>query len=200
MTSMTAIEPAVLLALALTACVPDDGHGDDADPTDLTVTSAATVIGADPPGLDSTGATVDPCADDYDGNHDLASAHPLLLDTTEVALAVIGDGILSGASSEQGQDQLAVCDGRPDFFSFDATCPSYLVVDSHGTLDGDIDLLVNVNGFSIAEAIGTWKHFFVKPVMLPIGAGAHTLEVRYSGSGAPAYVLHVHVLPIAPCS
>ena len=183
----------LLLVLTLTTCVPDDGRDGETGDTDIAAT------GEDPSALDSTGTTVDPCTDDYDGNHDLASAHPLLLDTTENALVVLGDGILSGASVEQGQDLLVVCGGRPDFFSFDAACPGYLIVDSHGAGGGDIDLVVHADGGAIVEAIGTWRSFFLKAIVLPIDAGAHVLEIRDSGNGARSYAMSVRVLPIAPC-
>ncbi|MCX4243193.1 hypothetical protein OEB96_21355 [Paraliomyxa miuraensis] len=188
-----------LLALVLTACPPHGEHDTGAGTTDLTATSTATVLGGDPSGLDSTGALVDPCADDYDGNHDLASPHPLVLDTTDTAQVTLGDQLLFGSTAEQGQDRLAVCADRPDFFSFEAACASYLVVDLRRIGDGELDLHLHHEGIEVEQVLGTWGGFFLKPVLRPIDPGSYVLEVRHPGNGAPEYAVQVHVLPGSPC-
>jgi hypothetical protein len=151
--------------------------------------------------LDSTGASIDPCSDDYDGNHDLPSAFALGLETTDTARAIFGDQVLVGFGNEQGDDRLVACPGVPDFFSVEPVCAGYLGVDLRRLDDaGELDLYLYADGAEVAQAVGTWSGFYLKPLHRPVTAQGYTIEVRQTSGGAQPYSLDVYLLATAPCS
>lgn len=199
--------PMLLLVATATGCP----HDDDTAPPLGSATATDSTTGPDHgdatgpamipgPGLDSTGAWQDPCIDDYDGHHDLASPFALGLDTNDTTRAILGDELLLGVGNEQGSDRLVVCPSSPDFFSVQLACAGYLGVDVRRLGDGGIDLHVYADGIELDHASGTWHGFHLKPLHLPALAQSYTLEVRHTDGDAQAYSLDLYVLPTAPCS
>lgn len=198
-----------LVVLAATGCPGDGGcGGGEVDPGDGATSVSTTggpvgtaATGLDP-GLDSTGTPADPCIDDYEGNHSLASAFALGLDaTTDIPRAIFGDQQLFGVGNEQGEDRLVVCPGSPDFFALEVACTGYLGVDLRRLGDGDLDLHVyDADGVEVDGAVGDWEGFVLAPLHRRVEAGEVAVEVRHAGGGAQGYALDVYVLPVEGCS
>lgn len=189
----------VLLTIGCTGGSGGDGPGEtgETDATAGTTTTPAATPGA--ASLDSTGAPLDPCADDYDGHHELASAFPLGLSTTATARAVFGDGVLLGVGNEQGTDHLVACPGAPDFFAVEIACPGYLGVDLRRLGEGELDLHLYADGVELEAVVGTWSGFFLEPLHRWVEPRTYAIEVRHAdGFGSP-YSLDVVVLPTQPC-
>jgi hypothetical protein len=192
------------LILAASGC-PDDRGGTSAESGTSSGTTSPTV-GSEPNptgSLDTTaGLPADPCLDDYDGNHEVASAHSLGLVATEVidfARGTVGDRVISGAGNEQGEDRLVVCADAPDFFSIAPVCPGYLGIDLRRQAPGALDLYLYAEGQEVARAVGTWNGFYLKPLHRPVTPQTYTIEVRHAGGEAQPYSLDVYLLATAPC-
>ena len=203
--------PALLIPLLLVAahagCQGGVGHGGPApDSTGSSGAPPGTTSGpttAPPPSVDSTGAPADPCSDDYDGNHDVASAFVLGLEANEIldtARNVFGDQLIFGVGNERGEDRLVVCPGAPDFFAVEPACAGYLGVDLRRLDDGSLDLHLYAEGTELDRAVGTWNDFYLKPLHHPVSARTYTIEVRHASGGAQPYSLDVYLLAAAPCS
>lgn len=170
-------------------------------------TSTGASLGPETPpatSLDSTGSPVDPCSDDYDGNHDPASALALGLEATEAietAQAILGDQQIFGFGNEQGEDRLVACPDAPDFFSISPICAGYLGVDLRRQDEGALDLyLYNAGGTEVARAVGTWNEFHLKPLHRPVSTQTYTIEVRHASGGPQPYSLEIYLMAAAPCS
>jgi hypothetical protein len=199
----------IWLIAASAGCPRGGGGGPDDGTAGMSGTSVGPTAGPETgpvTSLDSTGSPSDPCSDDYDGNHDIASAFALGLEATEVidiAQAVFGDQTVLGFGNEQGEDRLVVCPGAPDFFSIEPVCSGYLGIDlrrfNGGELD-ELDLYLYADGAEVARALGTWSDFYLKPLHRPVSAQGYTIEVRHASGGAQPYSLDVYLLAMAPCS
>jgi hypothetical protein len=182
---------------------PGGGGGSGVGTTGTSGTSAGRATGSatnPATSLDSTGAPGDPCSDDYDGNHDIAAAFALGLETTDTARATFGDQTIIGLGNEQGEDRLVVCPGTPDFFSIVPVCAGYLGVDLRRLDGGTLDLFLYTEGTEIGRAVGTWYGFYLKPLHRPVDPQGYTIEVRHASGGAQPYSLDVYLLATAPCS
>ena len=127
---------ALALALSLMAAGCDDSPASSAGgvsgtDTEASMTTTTTTLTAADGGADTSGGQVDTtsapneCEDDYHGNNSALDLLDLGLDTTSTAVVVLGDGVVS-SPVEQGGDELVVCGGEGDYFSFDLACDSYL--------------------------------------------------------------------------
>jgi hypothetical protein len=194
-----------LLFLCLAACPPDDTGGSG---TGGTATSDRDAAGDDQgPWFDTMFDTTPsdppdrpgPCTDDYDGNQDPASAHPLAIDTTHTVQTILGDHLVSRDGTERGQDRLVACPEHPDFFSIEPACAGYLGVDLRRLDGGPLDLRLYADGQLLEHALGTWHGFFLKPLHRRIQARPHTIEVRHAGGAPSPYSLEVYFLPAPSC-
>jgi hypothetical protein len=193
-----------LLTLGALASCREDGEPAASRGSDGTATSAAPPP-TDSGVADSTGAPLDPaCIDDYHGNQLHQTALDLALDTTDTAFIVLGDGFVA-SPLELGSDELVVCDAAvSDFFVLQAQCPGYLAIEAR-KLEGSVpDLYLYDDSFEqsgqpIAQAVGDWSGFFLKPLQRQVDAGSHVIEVRHSGGGPERYSLTVILLPDSPC-
>lgn len=185
------------------------GHGPDGGTvgsTGVPGTSTGTSLEPETPpatSLDSTGSPVDPCSDDYDGNHELASALALGIEATEAietAQAILGDQQIFGFGNEQGEDRLVVCPDAPDFFSISPVCAGYLGVDLRRQDEGALDLYLYSEGTEVTRAVGTWHEFYLKPLHRGVSTQTYTIEVRHASGGAQPYSLEVYLMATAPCS
>jgi hypothetical protein len=146
------------------------------------------------------------CIDDYHGNQSHAAAVDLGLDTTDTAVVVLGDG-LAASPPEAGSDELAVCNETPsDFFVFSTECAGYLAVEARELEDGGVPELllhddsVTPGGPPLAQALGTWNGFFLKPIQRGLDSGSYVIEVRLrSGLDLQRYSLTVAWLPDSRC-
>lgn len=192
------------LLVTLATCTSDDG-------TTGRATDGTTASGDPPPAsptdsaVDSTGAPLDPaCIDDYHGNQDPQAALDLVLETTDTAVIVLGDG-LAADPPELGTDQLVVCEAAPsDFFVLEAQCPGFLGIEAR-TLGGGVPELLLYEGTilpgdqPVEQAVGDWYGFFLKPLQWEVDPGSYVIEVRHSGGGSQPYSLAVALLPDSPC-
>ena len=192
-----------LLLVVLASCAEGEGgsgvpHGDQG--TDGT-THTTVPPAPDSAGADSTGPPGDPtCIDDYHGNQDRPAALDLALDPTDTVSLVLGDGSAS-VPPETGSDELAVCASFPsDFFVLHTPCPGHVAIEARALGGEAPDLLLYDDSLPpaadpIAQALGTWHHFFLKPLHGELEAGTYVIEVRHSGDAAQRYSLAVLVLP-----
>lgn len=196
----------VLGVLSLVGC--PGGGGGGSIPSDGTTSAASTLDGAPggavtdgEPGLDSTGSPIDPCVDDYEGNHSLPSAFALGLESTDMVRGTFGDGVILGAGNQQGQDHLVVCPGLPDFFSLEVACAGFVGIVVRRAGDGDVELhLYDADGLELDGAVEAWNGFIIQPIHRFVEAGEHIIEARHGGGGAQEYGLDVYVLPMQPCT
>jgi hypothetical protein len=189
--------------LVLASC-----HG-DRDPSSshgsTSTTTSASTSPVDVPEADSSGGPPDSaCVDDYHGNQAHETALDLVLDTTDTAIIVLGDGLVA-APAEVGGDELAVCSAYPsDFFAFTAQCPGYLSIEAR-MFEGDVpELLLYDESITqgdppLEQALGAWYDFFLKPIQRGLDDGTYVIEVRHSGAGPQRYSLTVTWLPETPC-
>lgn len=203
------VEPGSLhrvLLFVLVSCVPDGqatGASGGSHGTDTTTTSISPV--SDSSVADSTGAHIDPaCIDDYHGNQHRPAALELALDTSDTAVLVLGDGS-AAIPPESGNDELVVCASHPsDFFVMQTQCPAHLAIEARA-LEGKTPELLLYDGAlpldaePIAQVMGTWDDFFLKPLHRALDAGSYIIEVRHSGGVPQRYSLTVTVLPDSTC-
>jgi hypothetical protein len=189
--------------LALGSC-REDGDPTGGPVSSGTTTGAATST-ADAPVADSSGgAPGSACIDDYHGNQSHEAALDLVLDTTDTAVVVLGDG-LAADPPEVGDDELAVCDAAPsDFFTFTAQCPGYLSVEARDLAGGVPELLLYDESIAqgdppLEQALGDWYGFFLKPIQRRLDDDSYVIEVRHVGGASQRYSLAVAWLPETLC-
>ncbi|MCR9160855.1 MAG: hypothetical protein ACE37F_03525 [Nannocystaceae bacterium] len=179
------------------------GTGTDTSPTASSTTT--TTAGADDSSgqVDSTSIPTNQCEDDYHGNNSAFDLLDLSIDTTSTVQNILGDGVVS-SPVEQGADELVVCGGEADYFSFDLACDSYVSIEIR-KLEGSQDppelYVYEISNFDpsnpqpIDSSTGGFFGFFLRPVQQKLSAGEHAIRVRPFVSGKRAYSLAVTVLP-----
>ena len=205
------------LSLLLGGCddsaAASDGDGNDgttwmgpytASNGDTTSGSAGGGVGdSGSEGADSTSVPTNQCEDDYHGNNSAFDLLDLSIDTTSTVQIILGDGVVS-SPIEQGADELVVCGGEADYFSFDLACDSYVSVEIR-KLEGSQDppelYVYDLSNFNpndpqpIDSSTGGFIGFFLRPVQQKLSAGKHAIRVRPFVNGKRAYTLAVTVLP-----
>lgn len=202
-------ELALALSLMVVGCddspASSDGGASGTDTEASTTTTAGADGGADTSGggqVDTTSAPNE-CEDDYHGNNSALDLLDLGLDTTSTAVVVLGDGVVS-SPVEQGGDELVVCGGEGDYFSFDLACDSYVSVEIR-KLEGSQDppelYLYDVASFDPSNpeptdsSEGGFAGFFLRPIQQKLSAGEYAIRVRPFVQDKRAYSLAVTVLP-----